>query len=183
MDAAGEGGGREAVLVRTCAGTPGGEENIAEVFVAFVYAIELGVPEALGAFGDDPIGDDMAERPEDRGRKEVSQDVPCSHRGGTLAVKDATLGRDYGDGAKTPLVIGDLGAHRALDGVRGVRVAIAVDDIDSAVRLWGSSGVVGDHTVSCHRDGELDHNGLVETVDIDLLTIGSVGNGPNGRSH
>src|SRR4030042_3632152 len=180
VNAAGKGGGREAVLGRAGAGPPGGKENVAEMIAALVGAVELGVPETLGSVGNDPVGEHVAERPEDRRRKEMAQDVARSHWSGTLAVQDAALGCDYGKGAEASLVVRDFRAHRALDRVRGVGVAVTVDHVDSAVRLGRGPGVIGDHAVPGYRDGKLNRDGLVKTVHVDLVTIGSVGNGPNG---
>lgn len=125
----------------------------------------------------------MAECPEDDCRKKMAQDVPCSDRGGTFAVEDTTLGCIDGNGAEAPLVVGDFRAHRALDGICGVSVAIVVGNVDAAVRLRGGPSVVGDHAVSCHGDSELNYYGFVETINFYLVTIGSIRNSPNGLPH
>src|SRR5215212_2315986 len=67
-DAAGEGCRRETVTRRTRAHAPAGEEHVGEGLAVLSLAGDLGVPQAVGALGQDFIGDNLCKGAVDHAR-------------------------------------------------------------------------------------------------------------------
>src|SRR5215212_3013825 len=67
-DAAGEGRRRESVTRRTRAHAPAGEEHVGEGLAALSLAGDLSVPQAVGALGQDFIGDNLCKGAVDHAR-------------------------------------------------------------------------------------------------------------------
>src|SRR3712207_2534482 len=156
-DAAREGRRREAIALWPGAHPTAGEEDVGEGLAVRLLARDLGVPQAVGALGEDSLRDDLRQGAVDEPRQEVPDDVPPAHRRGVLGVQDAPLGRRDADGPEAAVVVGHVGADCALDPEGGVGGGVVQHDVDAALALGRGTLVVHDDLVplDTHRDDQL----------------------------
>ena len=97
----------------------------------------------------------------------MSQNMARTDRGRARTVQDGAFRRFNRHRSETPLIIGYLRADGAFYRIGGVGMTIIINDVDSAIRLGGTSGIVGDKMVALMKGEfpELDlHAGEWETA-------------------
>src|SRR5918911_457011 len=110
-----------------------------------------------------PLGKAVAEA-----WQEVADDVPGADRGRVEGVEDGALGRRDVYRAEAAVVVGHLGADRALHPEGRVRGRVVQDDVDAPLALRRGAGVVYKHLVALDPDGDVEPNRLVEPVRVRL---------------
>src|SRR5215213_10503662 len=98
-------------------------------------------------------------------------------------VQNAPFRGGYADGLETAVVVGYLGADRALHTEGRVRGRVVEHDVDAPLALGRRALVVHDHLVALdpYRDGQPDR--LVEPVRVRLVLVGTVGQIFYGFAH
>src|SRR5215212_2363249 len=182
-DAAWEGSRREAIALGPGAHPTAGEEDVGEGLAVRLLARDLGVPQAVGPLGEDPLRDDLRQGAVDEPRQKMPDDVPPAHRRGVFGVQDAPLGRRDAHGAEAAVVVGHVGADGALDPEGGIGGGVVQHDVDAALALGRGTLVVHDDLVplDAHRDDQLYR--LVEAVGRGLVLVDAVEYPGDGVAH
>src|SRR5215213_8210215 len=86
-------------------------------------------------------------------------------------VQNAPFRGGYADGLETAVVVGYLGADRALHTEGRVRGRVVEHDVDAPLALGRRALVVNDHLVALYPDRDAEPDRLVEPVRVRLVLV------------